>query len=139
MDFLGLFDPAEEDSDVSSSSGSLGSAGLSSPESSSPEESSGSELEQLPDQLPPEPQLGNIEYKLKLVSPSKHRFQHLVTQVSTALAHPAFSSSQRLSNLKCSEPPERCSAPAASAFRDLTSHSGRAHSDVTDAPGEPER
>ena len=84
MDFLGLFDPSEEDSDVSfssSSSGSslssLGSAGL-----SSPEESSGSELEQLPDHLPPEPQLGNIEYKLKLVSPSKHRFQHLVTQVS---------------------------------------------------------
>ena len=83
MDFLGLFDPSEEDSDVSSSSGSLGSAGISSPESSSPEESSGSELEQLPDQLPPEPQLGNIEYKLKLVSPSKHRFQHLVTQVSS--------------------------------------------------------
>lgn len=33
-------------------------------------------------QLPPEPQLGNIEYKLKLVNPSKLRFQHLVTQVS---------------------------------------------------------
>jgi hypothetical protein len=32
--------------------------------------------------LPPEPQLGNIEYKLKLVNPSRHRFEHLVTQVS---------------------------------------------------------
>ncbi|KAF0298897.1 GTP-binding protein 2 [Amphibalanus amphitrite] len=89
MDFLGLFDPSEEDSDVGSSSGSLGSAGMSSPDSSSPEssleESSSSELEQLPDQLPPEPQLGNIEYKLKLVSPSKHRFQHLVTQMKWRL------------------------------------------------------
>lgn len=92
MDFLGLFDPMEEDSDdiASSSSSSLlgspGSGGSSSrslgslPDSGSsgPE----SELEQLPDQLPPEPQLGNVEYKLKLVSPSKHRFQHLVTQAS---------------------------------------------------------
>jgi hypothetical protein len=33
-------------------------------------------------QLPPEPPLGNIEYKLKLVNPSKLRFQHLVTQVN---------------------------------------------------------
>lgn len=32
-------------------------------------------------QLPPEPQLGNVEYKLKLVNPSKQRFEHLVTQV----------------------------------------------------------
>lgn len=32
--------------------------------------------------LPPEPQLGNIEYKLKLVNPSRLRFEHLVTQVS---------------------------------------------------------
>lgn len=32
-------------------------------------------------QLPPEPQLGNVEYKLKLVNPSKLRFEHLVTQV----------------------------------------------------------
>ena len=30
--------------------------------------------------------------------------------------------------------PEPCSVPAASAFRDLTSHSGRARSDVTDTP-----
>jgi hypothetical protein len=31
--------------------------------------------------LPPEPQSGNIEYKLKLVNPSEQRIQHLVTQV----------------------------------------------------------
>lgn len=34
-------------------------------------------------QLPPEPQAGNIEYKLKLINPSKLRFQHLVTQVGS--------------------------------------------------------
>lgn len=32
--------------------------------------------------LPPEPQVGNIEYKLKIVNPTKQRFEHLVTQVS---------------------------------------------------------
>lgn len=31
--------------------------------------------------LPPEPQIGNVEYKLKLVNPTKQRFEHLVTQV----------------------------------------------------------
>ena len=36
-------------------------------------------------QLPPEPQVGNIEYKLKLINPSKLRFQHLVTQVSLTI------------------------------------------------------
>ncbi|XP_075159583.1 GTP-binding protein 2 [Haematobia irritans] len=35
--------------------------------------------------LPPEPQLGNIEYKLKLVNPSKQRFEHLVTQMKWRL------------------------------------------------------
>jgi hypothetical protein len=34
--------------------------------------------------LPPEPQLGNVEYKLKLVNPTKQRFEHLVTQVRNA-------------------------------------------------------
>lgn len=37
------------------------------------------------DMLPPEPQLGNIEYKLKLISPSKQRFEHLVTQMKWRL------------------------------------------------------
>lgn len=36
-------------------------------------------------QLPPEPQLGNIEYKLKLLNPSRTRFQHLVTQLKWRL------------------------------------------------------
>lgn len=36
-------------------------------------------------QLPPEPQLGNVEYKLKLVTPSKLRFEHLVTQLKWRL------------------------------------------------------
>ncbi|KAE9531685.1 hypothetical protein AGLY_010891 [Aphis glycines] len=35
--------------------------------------------------LPPEPQMGNIEYKLKLTSPSKLRFEHLVTQLKWRL------------------------------------------------------
>lgn len=34
--------------------------------------------------LPPEPQAGNIEYKLKIINPSKQRFEHLVTQVSNS-------------------------------------------------------
>ena len=29
----------------------------------------------------PEPQNGNVEYKLKLINPTQQRFQHLVTQV----------------------------------------------------------
>lgn len=35
--------------------------------------------------LPPEPQFGNIEYKLKLLSPSKQRLDHLVTQLKWRL------------------------------------------------------
>lgn len=35
--------------------------------------------------LPPEPQLGNVEYKLKLINPSKQRFEHLVTQMKWRL------------------------------------------------------
>lgn len=35
--------------------------------------------------LPPEPQLGNIEYKLKLINPSLQRFEHLVTQMKWRL------------------------------------------------------
>lgn len=60
MDFLGLFDPANSDE--------LGDGG-----------------ETFTDQLPPEPQVGNVEYKLKLVSPSKQRFEHLVTQMKWRL------------------------------------------------------
>lgn len=35
--------------------------------------------------LPPEPQLGNIEYKLKLINPTTQRFEHLVTQMKWRL------------------------------------------------------
>merc|ERR1719308_277490 len=35
--------------------------------------------------LPPEPQMGNIEYKLKLVNPSASRLEHLVTQMKWRL------------------------------------------------------
>ena len=35
--------------------------------------------------LPPEPQMGNIEYKLKLVNPTQQRLQHLVTQMKWRL------------------------------------------------------
>lgn len=35
--------------------------------------------------LPPEPQAGNIEYKLKLINPTKQRFEHLVTQMKWRL------------------------------------------------------
>lgn len=37
------------------------------------------------DRLPPEPQLGNVEYKLKLVEPTAQRFEHLVTQMKWRL------------------------------------------------------
>ncbi|KAB0801296.1 hypothetical protein PPYR_05650 [Photinus pyralis] len=35
--------------------------------------------------LPPEPQAGNIEYKLKIINPSRQRFEHLVTQMKWRL------------------------------------------------------
>lgn len=35
--------------------------------------------------LPPEPQVGNIEYKLKLIDPTSQRFEHLVTQMKWRL------------------------------------------------------
>lgn len=40
--------------------------------------------------LPPEPQAGNIEYKLKIVNPTKQRFEHLVTQVLLLLYNHVF-------------------------------------------------
>ena len=35
--------------------------------------------------LPPEPQQGNVEYKLKLVNPTEQRLEHLVTQMKWRL------------------------------------------------------
>ena len=37
------------------------------------------------DRLPPEPEQGNVEYKLKLINPSSERFEHLVTQMKWRL------------------------------------------------------
>ncbi|CAG2114884.1 unnamed protein product [Medioppia subpectinata] len=37
------------------------------------------------DCLPPECEEGNVEYKLKLINPSKYRFEHLVTQMKWRL------------------------------------------------------
>ncbi|XP_023227812.1 GTP-binding protein 2-like [Centruroides sculpturatus] len=59
--FVGLFDPETQDEGVASS------------------------LSPLPVCLPPEAAEGNIEYKLKLVNPSKSRFEHLVTQMKWRL------------------------------------------------------
>lgn len=78
--FLSLFDPGQSDEN----------------ENCEESYSSGSEIE-IPNcnkkiiidfdqgMLPPEPQLGNIEYKLKLINPSKQRFEHLVTQMKWRL------------------------------------------------------
>ncbi|KAL8612833.1 hypothetical protein ACOMHN_038088 [Nucella lapillus] len=40
---------------------------------------------ELPETLPPEEEEGNVEYKLKLVNPSPHRIEHLVTQMKWRL------------------------------------------------------
>ncbi|EZA61167.1 hypothetical protein DMN91_004628 [Ooceraea biroi] len=47
------------------------------------ETSSGDEDQE--DCLPPEPEQGNVEYKLKLINPSSQRFEHLVTQMKWRL------------------------------------------------------
>ncbi|XP_035218281.1 GTP-binding protein 2-like isoform X2 [Stegodyphus dumicola] len=58
--FVGLFDPDIQDE-------------------------TGSYITSFPDFLPPEAAEGNVEYKLKLVKPSKSRFEHLVTQMKWRL------------------------------------------------------
>ncbi|XP_055878486.1 GTP-binding protein 2-like [Biomphalaria glabrata] len=42
-------------------------------------------MEELPANLPPEEEEGNVEYKLKLVKPSDFRMEHLVTQMKWRL------------------------------------------------------
>lgn len=59
--FVGLFDPDTQDEGMDST------------------------LSPLPECLPPEAAEGNVEYKLKLVNPSKSRFEHLVTQMKWRL------------------------------------------------------
>jgi hypothetical protein len=69
--FLSLFDPSDGQTD----------------ETDTETFSSDSESldKMLDNHLPPEPQFGNIEYKLKLISPSKQRLDHLVTQLKWRL------------------------------------------------------
>jgi GTPase len=80
MDFLSLFDPNQsddmEDFDDEDFNSFIGS-------NTSNKKHKQIDFEQ--DILPPEPQLGNIEYKLKLINPSKQRFEHLVTQMKWRL------------------------------------------------------
>uniref|UniRef100_A0A1B0G7J8 Tr-type G domain-containing protein n=1 Tax=Glossina morsitans morsitans TaxID=37546 RepID=A0A1B0G7J8_GLOMM len=95
--FLSLFDPSQpddgfdEESDIrNSNSNSSDSITQSSNQNSSSESELDGQNNKIIidfDQgvLPPEPQLGNIEYKLKLISPSKQRFEHLVTQMKWRL------------------------------------------------------
>ncbi|XP_013779989.1 GTP-binding protein 2-like [Limulus polyphemus] len=59
--FVGLFDPCCQD------------------------EGSHFTIDTLPEYLPPEAADGNVEYKLKLISPSQSRFEHLVTQMKWRL------------------------------------------------------
>ena len=75
MDFLSLFDPS---SDGQTENETDETETLSSDSES---------LDKLLNnsQLPPEPSDGNIEYKLKLVNPSKQRLDHLVTQMKWRL------------------------------------------------------
>ncbi|XP_001599526.2 GTP-binding protein 2 [Nasonia vitripennis] len=47
--------------------------------------SSNSTFEDNEERLPPEPEQGNVEYKLKLINPSSQRFEHLVTQMKWRL------------------------------------------------------
>lgn len=48
-------------------------------------ETASSDSESIEKKLPPEPQNGNIEYKLKLIEPSKQRLEHLITQLKWRL------------------------------------------------------
>lgn len=85
--FLGLFDPGEgkkkskETWDRFENEGN----GSSDCESSSNDEDQEQINSDGEERLPPEPEQGNIEYKLKLVNPSSQRFEHLVTQMKWRL------------------------------------------------------
>lgn len=69
--FLSLFDPSDGQTDETDT------------ETFSSDSESVDKM--LDNRLPPEPQFGNIEYKLKLISPSKQRLDHLVTQLKWRL------------------------------------------------------
>lgn len=76
MDFLSLFDPSDEtQTDETTDTETF----------SSDTESIDKLITDPKQQLPPEPEYGNIEYKLKLINPSKQRLEHLVTQLKWRL------------------------------------------------------
>lgn len=80
MDFVGLFDPNDEE--VSDSS-------LDSFDEADDRFEDAVDESLLdatsPSSLPPEVESGNVEYKLKLINPSDSRFEHLVTQMKWRL------------------------------------------------------
>ncbi|XP_026480874.1 GTP-binding protein 2-like [Ctenocephalides felis] len=81
--FFGLFDPSDNNNwDANSESNVESSSG---PKKSKALKKTARLLTMSCHNLPPEPQLGNIEYKLKLVNPSKQKFEHLVTQMKWRL------------------------------------------------------
>lgn len=74
MDFFSLFDPSDGQTDETDDTETLSS-----------DSESIDKLISDSHRLPPEPQNGNIEYKLKLINPSKQRLDHLVTQMKWRL------------------------------------------------------
>ena len=79
MDFVGLFDPNDEE--VSDSS--LDSCDEDDVDGRLHDDDALDATS--PSSLPPEVESGNVEYKLKLVNPSDSRFEHLVTQMKWRL------------------------------------------------------
>lgn len=76
--FLGLFEPGEQRKKQDEEWDSYANKEMSHQDSSGIDEDNEAFL-------PPEPEQGNIEYKLKLVNPSSQRFEHLVTQMKWRL------------------------------------------------------
>lgn len=74
--FFGLFDPEESESHTKGSWDHYRNDGI---------DLNSSTDEEVVDSLPPEPEQGNIEYKLKLINPCNQRFEHLVTQMKWRL------------------------------------------------------
>ncbi|XP_012287777.1 GTP-binding protein 2 isoform X2 [Orussus abietinus] len=83
---LGLFDPGEKKQSRSKWKDFEGekNGSFDCENSGADEDREGSNVENEV-RLPPEPEQGNIEYKLKLINPSSQRFEHLVTQMKWRL------------------------------------------------------
>lgn len=81
--FFSLFDPNQSDEINEDDNNNL--SGSSASESETDFQNNKIIIDFDQGMLPPEPQLGNIEYKLKLINPSKQKFEHLVTQMKWRL------------------------------------------------------